>query len=183
MATYCAPVAGGSPAIRTIRAFALVVALSAALFPLTSGSASAQRFEPNCQTFTHRYFLSAGSAVPLRVGFVDTSLTVCRGSDGWITRAAADQSVGTTGPGTAAGFVVEPSLASVTDQRGTKATARYEGRLRICLAQRTPICSESHDYTIYGYFSPVGPTLRDRTRTDWSHGDERPGGVHYHENA
>jgi hypothetical protein len=144
-------------------------------------TALAQRFEPSCKTFTHRYFLSAGSAIPLRVGFVDTSLTICRRSDGFIESADAGQTAGTTGPGTAAGFVVEPSLAVVTEQRGATAKSKYEGRVRVCLAQRTPICSESHDYTIFAHFSPVGPTTRDRTQPEWSHAEETPGGVHYHE--
>ena len=169
--------------LRTFRAFPLIVILAISLLPPTSGAASAQGFEPNCQTFTHRYFVSAGSAIPLRVGFVDTSLTVCRGSNGFITRASADQATGVTGPGTAAGFVVEPSLASVTDQQARKATARYEGRLRICISRQTGICSEAHDYTIHSYFSPIGPTLRDRTQPEWTHDEETPGGVHYHEDA
>jgi hypothetical protein len=148
-----------------------------------SGGGWAQQPQPECKTFTHRYYVSAGSTITLRVGFIDTSLTVCRGSNGMITRAAADQTTGETGPGTAAGFVVEASLAVVSEQTGVAATARYEGRLRACLAQRTTICSESHDYVIHAEFSPVGPTLNDRTRPQWSHGEESPGGVHYHEDV
>jgi hypothetical protein len=168
--------------LQPLRASALACILTVATLSAGTTTAWAQRPEPECKTFTHRYFLSAG-AVPLRVGFVDTSLTICRGSNGFITEADASQTAGTTGPGTVAGFVIEPSLAVVSDQRGASADARYEGRLRICLAQRTPICSESHDYAIHAHFSPVGPTLRDRTQPEWSHAEESPGGVHYHEDA
>lgn len=154
------------------------------MLPIGSGTALGQRPQPECRTFTHRYFLSAGSAITVRVGFVDTSLTICRGSNGLITRADANQTAATTGPGTAAGFIIEPSLAVVSEQTATAAKARYEGRLRACFAgERTPICSESHDYTIFGDYSPVGPAVHDRTQSRWSHGEETPGGVHYHEDA
>jgi hypothetical protein len=168
---------------RTIRRLAIACALTATFLPTGADMAMAQRFEPSCQTYTHRYSLSAGSSIPLRVGFVDTSLQICRGSDGFITSADASQTTGSTGPGTAAGFVVEPSLAVVTDQRGATARAKYEGRLRTCIAQRTPLCSESHEYEILAFFSPVGPTTRDREQPEWSHAEETPGGVHYHEDS
>lgn len=170
--------------LQLLHASVIACIVATALLPMGSGTAWAQRPQPECKTHTHRYFLSAGSAITIRVGFVDTALTICRGSDGFITRANADQTTGTTGPGTAAGFVVEASLAVVSDQNGTVAKARYEGRLRACLAgERTPICSESHDYTIFARFSPVGPVVHDRTRPQWSHAEETPGGVHYHEDA
>jgi hypothetical protein len=170
--------------LQLCRAYVIACIVATAILPMGSGTAWAQRPQPECKTHTHRYFLSAGSAIPIRVGFVDTALTICRGSNGMITRASADQTTGATGPGTAAGFVIEPSLAIVSDQTATSARARYEGRLRACLAgERTPICSESHDYTIYAKFSPVGPTTNDRTRPQWSHAEETAGGVHYHEDA
>lgn len=169
--------------IRALRGLLLAGMVGTAFLSIGIEPALAQRFEPSCKTFTHRYFLSAGSAIPLRVGFVDTSLTICRRSDGFIESADAGQTTGTTGPGTAAGFVVEPSLAVVTEQKGATVKSKYEGRVRVCLAQRTPICSESHDYTIFAHFSPVGPTTRDRTEPEWSHAEETPGGVHYHEDS
>jgi hypothetical protein len=170
--------------IRKLSAMSMIgLVLAIVPIPPAVGSALAQAPQPRCKTFTHRYFLSAGSLITLRVGFVDTSMTICSGRDGFITRADAHQSSGATGPGTAAGFSIEPSLSVVSDQTGTAAKARYEGRLRICLAQRTNICSESYDYTIHADFSPVGPTLRDRTVPEWSHGEETPGGVHYHEDV
>jgi hypothetical protein len=164
--------------VRRLTRFGAIV-VSLAIFLSTIATTATAQSADGCQSLNHRYFLGAGSAIPLRVGFVDTSMKVCLDSRGLITDAAAWQATGSTGPGTAAGFVVEPSLAVITRQERGETVAEYTGRIRTCIAQRTPICSESHDYTIYGSFVAVGPP----GRITWSHGDETPGGVHYYEDA
>lgn len=148
----------------------------------TAGAAAAQPAE-NCQTFNKRYFLGSGSAITLRVAFVDASLQICRNRSGFISRAAASQTVGVTGPGTAAGFNIDAGPTTVVYQDGTRANAEFTGRIRICIAQRTPICSESSDYRIFGDFSPVGPQLGDPNSPKWSTAASTPGGVAYYENA
>jgi hypothetical protein len=148
-----------------------------------AGTGPAQHWADGCKTFTHRYHLSAGTAISAKIGYVDTAMTICRGDVGWITRVDATQKTGTTSTGAAAGFIVEPGLAVVAEQSKTDASTRYEGQIRVCIAQRTNICSESHDYAIHADYSPVGPSLNDRTRPEWSHGEETDGGVQYHEEA
>jgi hypothetical protein len=44
------------------------------------------------------------------------------------------QATGSTDSGTAAGFVVEPSLAVVTGQERGKALAEHTGLIRICIS-------------------------------------------------
>lgn len=161
----------------------VAVALSLAAMIGGTGVADAQQPRENCQTFNKRYFLGSGSAITLRVAFVDASLQICRGQTGFITRASASQTVGVTGPGTAAGFNIDTGPATVVYQDGIRANAEYSGRIRICIAQRTPICSQSSDYKILGAFSPVGPQLGDLNAPKWSTAGQTPGGVAYYENA
>jgi hypothetical protein len=159
-----------------------VCAAIVAIFSSALVATAAAKPAEECQSVNHRYFLGAGSAITLRVGFVDTSMKICRDAHGWITNTAAWQATGSTGPGTAAGFIVEPSLAVVSEQERGRARAEYTGRIRICIAQRTPLCSESHDYKIYGSFIVIGPTP-EPGRPTWSHAPETPGGVHYYEDV
>jgi hypothetical protein len=138
----------------------LVPILTAAGAVTMPRSASAE----TCSTYTHRYFLGAGSAITLRIAFVDTALKVCRGDEG-VTGAFASQTVGTTGPGNAAGFSIDAGLA-IVDQMGSPIVrASYAGRLRICLVQRTPLCSSSSDYEITVRLGT--PTIGDPNAPDW----------------
>ncbi|OLT13079.1 hypothetical protein BJF78_22760 [Pseudonocardia sp. CNS-139] len=148
---------------------------------MTLSSVVANAQPAGCRTFTHRYFLGSGTAITLRIGFVDTAIRVCNERPWTVASAEVWQTVGTTGPGAAAGFVVEPGLAVVTEQYRFGARARYEGRVRVCLAQRTPICSPAQDYTVFAVYNLMGPALHNRLEPVWRHAESR--GVAYYETA
>lgn len=134
----------------------------------------------SCRSFTHRYFLGAGSAISTRIGFVDTVLNLCR-TGGAISNAIVSQTAGTTGPGQAFGYNIDLGAASVTYRSDVLVKAVYAGRIRICIAQRTPLCSQSYDYEIG--VGVGGPTIGDPRVPQWYHGRETVGGVHYYESA
>jgi len=156
---------------------ALAVALAMAL--ASGSSAKASEF---CSSYTNRYFLGSGSAITLRLGFVDTVLNVCRdGSE--ITSATASQTVGTTGPGTTLGFSIDPGSAVVKLRTPVQLEGKFTGRLRTCIVKEvpTPICSKSYDYSIGVGLG--GPTIGDPRRPTWFHAVQTADGVHYYGEA
>lgn len=163
---------------RSLRVMIVGSILSAltAVLALAPQAASAD----TCVTYTHRYYLGAGSTVTLRVAYVDAVLRVCRGSAG-VTNAVASQTVATTAPGNAAGFNIEAGPAVVDRMSSPVILASYKGILRICIAKVTPLCSSSSEYEITVRLGT--PTIGDPNEPDWHHGPETPGGVHYYEDA
>lgn len=134
----------------------------------------------SCKSFTHRYFIGSGSAISTRIGYVDTVLNLCR-TRGAISNATVTQTAGTTGPGQALGFNIDLGAASVTYRSEVLVKASYAGRIRICIAQRTPLCSQSYEYEIG--VGVGGPTIGDPRVPQWYHGRETVGGVHYYESV
>jgi hypothetical protein len=132
----------------------------------------------SCSTYKHRYYLGAGSAVTIRVAYVDTVLKVCRGDEG-VADADASQTVATTAPGNAAGFNIEAGSAVVDHMSSPVILASYVGTIRICIAKETPLCSSSSEYEISARIGV--PTIGNPNEPDWYHGPETPGGVHYYE--
>ncbi|MGQ0575238.1 MAG: hypothetical protein ACT4RN_13675 [Pseudonocardia sp.] len=166
-----------------------ILALAASAAVLMPAAAHAESKE-GCRTYQHRYYLGAGSAITVRVATVDTALKICTDAGGRITGAEATQAVGTTTAGAAAGFNIDAGTSIITRQDAQKAKATYSGRIRVCAATYSPICSTSYPYVIYGenpdgLTTPVadgfiGPVPTGQ-RMRWSHGPEARGGVHYYE--
>jgi hypothetical protein len=155
---------------------ALVSALMAMLGVVLPQAAAAD----TCTTYKHRYYLGAGSAVTIRVAYVDAVLKVCRGDEG-VADAEASQTVGITALGNAAGFNIDAGPAVVDRMSSPVVLASYVGTIRICIAQQTPLCSSSSDYEITARIGV--PTIGNPNEPDWYHGPETPGGVHYYEDA
>ncbi|MEC3974555.1 hypothetical protein [Amycolatopsis sp. H20-H5] len=86
--------------------------------------------------------------------------------------------MGTTGPGTATGWDVRATNATVDDQRPRHVKAHFPGSPRVCGVKVNPICSNASPYDIYAEYAPpaVGPAI-----PVWSHGPN--GDVTYYDNA
>lgn len=164
------------------RRIAVIVTLAALVLLQGAWGASVPRAAASetCTSFAHRYFLGSGSAITTRIGYVDTVLNICR-SGGAITNATVTQTAGTTGPGQALGYNIDLGAASVTYRSEVLVKATYAGRIRICIAQRTPLCSQSYEYEIG--VGVGGPTIGDPRVPQWYHGRETVGGVHYYESV
>lgn len=172
----CEAVARLRHALRGLVVGVIVPVVMAAGAVMMPGTASAE----TCATYTHRYFLGAGSAVTLRVAYVDAALKVCRDDTG-VSGAFASQTVGTTGPGNAAGFSIDAGPAIVNYMGSPVVLASYKGSIRTCVVQRTPLCSSAEEYMITVRIGT--PTIGDPNAPDWYHAPESPGGVHYYEDA
>lgn len=143
----------------------------------------------DCVSYKHRYYLGAGTAITVRVAFVDAVLEVCRSASGEFTDAEASQAVGATTAGSVAGFSVEAGAAYVDVRNDQGVLARYRGRIRVCVATHTSICSPSNEYAFFGMVGNAIYTVQTcESRVDvkepwWCPAPERTSGVHYYEDA
>lgn len=153
---------------------AAVAVMAAALAPSVVQAAESG----TCMTYSKRYFLGGGTAITLRVAYVDAALNICYDDNGGVASSSAAQTVGTTGPGSAAGWNISAGNAVVEDQRPRHVKARFTGTLRVCAATVTPICSPSSQYDIWAEYAPpaIGPAV-----PMWTHGPN--GAVSYYDNA